>query len=232
MDKHFWRLPVVFLASGLLLMEWLLVCESSEASSNLTIIRYVAADGDCGINTPCYSTLQAAVDAAAEGDELRVAAGLYTGIGIRNGTSQLVYLDKSITIRGGYHPQTWTPDPTLNPTILDAQGLGRVLFITGTISPVVDGFHLVNGSGGNGGGVYVEMAAASLSHNEIYGNWAEGRGGGVYLEDSAAAILSNHIYTNTTGANGRGGGLALIDSPATLDGNIIEDNRAHVGGGV
>jgi hypothetical protein len=232
MNRICWSLPALVLAGGLLLMGWQSALESSAASSHLTTLRYVAADGDCGSNTPCYSTLQAAVDAATDGDELRVAAGLYTGVSDRHGTTQLVYVDKSITIRGGYHPQTWAPDPTLNPTILDAQGLGRVLSITGAVSPVVDGFHLINGSGGNGGGVYVETAAASLSHNEIYGNWAEGMGGGVYLKDSAATIANNHIYTNTTGPTGRGGGLGIIDSPATLDDNVIEDNRAHVGGGV
>ena len=187
---------------------------------------------NCGANSPCYARLQDAVDAAGDGDEIRVAAGRYSGVASRNGTTQLVYLAKSIFIRGGYHPQLWTQDHILNPTILDAAGQGRVLFITGVISPAIDGFHLISGTAGSGGGVYVDGAAAILSNNEIYGNFAEGWGGGVYLNNSAATLLGNHIYTNTTGASGRGGGLALTDSPATVEDNIIEDNRAHVGGGV
>jgi len=232
MKKYLRRLPAVLFVSALLLLGWLFLCQSPMASSPLVTYRYVAADGDCGAHTPCYTHLQAAVDAAVDGDELLVAAGIYTGVNDLNGTSQLVYLDKSLAIRGGYHPQTWERDPALNPTILDAQGQGRVFFIAGAITPTVDGFHLINGSAGNGGGVYVVTATVTLSHNEIYSNAAEGRGGGVYLDNSAATIANNHIYTNTTGAAGRGGGLALADSPATLDGNLIEDNRAHVGGGV
>lgn len=232
MNRNAWRLLVAILAGGLLLAGWLCVSKDSMAGSGLATYRYVAADGDCGINTPCYDQVQAAVDAARDGDELRVAAGIYTGVSNRNGTTQLVYLDKSITIRGGYHPQTWAPDPTLNPTIMDAQGLGRVLFITGTVSPTIDGLRLTNGSGTNGGGVYVDTAAVGLSRNEIYGNWAESWGGGVYVKNSAATIAGNHIYSNTTGDSGRGGGLALSDSPATVDDNVIEDNHAHVGGGI
>ena len=232
MNRGLARLLMALLAGGLLMAGWLRLSDISMAEAQVMTPRYVAADGDCGSNTPCYSTVQAAVDAANEGDEVRVAAGSYTGVNHHNDTAQLVYLDKSITLRGGYDPHTWVPDPTLNATILDAQGQGRVLYITGGVSPTVDGFHLINGSAGNGGGVYVETASAELSHNEIYGNWAEGMGGGVYLKDSTATISANHIYTNTTGGSGRGGGLAILDSPATVVDNVIEDNRAHVGGGV
>ena len=232
MNRYPWSLLIVLLVSGLLLTGWLGLCEISAESSSLKTIRYVAANGDCGTNTPCYAELQAAVDAANGGDEVRVAAGRYTGVSDRNGTTQLVYLDKSITIRGGYHPQTWAPDPTINPTILDAQGLGRVLFVIGDVSPTVDGFHLINGSAVEGGGVYVDTSAISLVRNEIYGNWAEGRGGGVSLKNSAANIVGNHIYSNTTGDSGRGGGLALTDSATSVNDNIFENNRAHAGGAI
>ena len=232
MNKGLRNLFFLLTTCGVLLVGRGLLYESSQASANLTTLHYVASDGNCGTNSPCYAQVQAAVDAAGAGDEVRVAAGRYTGVGSRNGTLQLVYIDKSITIRGGYHPQSWTPDPQTNPTILDAQDVGRVLFITGIISPVIDGFHLTQGAAGYGGGIYVEHAAAYLSHNEIHDNWAEGWGGGIYLENSASTVVGNHIYSNTTGASGRGGGVALTDSPAILEDNKVENNRAHVGGGI
>lgn len=54
--------------------------------------------------------------------------------------TQVLYLDKSLTIRGGYRTTAWkTPDPVANPTILDAQGQGRAAYITGPISPTLGG---------------------------------------------------------------------------------------------
>jgi hypothetical protein len=40
-------------------------------------ILYVAPGGSCGVATPCYGTVQEAVDHALPGDEIRVAEGLY-----------------------------------------------------------------------------------------------------------------------------------------------------------
>ena len=75
--KVSWQLSVVlFLA----LVGWLLLTQSLVANSVLMTTRYVAADGNCGTNAPCYGKLQAAVDAANDGDLLLVAAGSYTGV--------------------------------------------------------------------------------------------------------------------------------------------------------
>ncbi len=58
------------------------------------------------------------------GDEIHVAAGVYAGVISRGGTMQAAYVDKSITLRGGYKLADWTLDPANNPTTLDAQGRG------------------------------------------------------------------------------------------------------------
>ena len=41
------------------------------------ITRYVNPDGVCGSNTPCYTTIQAAVSAASDGDVIQIANGTY-----------------------------------------------------------------------------------------------------------------------------------------------------------
>jgi len=83
-----------------------------------------------------YASVQAAVDGASPGDVIKVAAGTYTDIHQRAGITQVVYISKTVTIRGGYTTTNWaTSDPVANPTTLDARGLGRVLVISGTIAP-------------------------------------------------------------------------------------------------
>ena len=86
--------------------------------------HYVAAGGDCGGATPCYATIQAAVDAASPGDEIRIAAGVYTDMSVRpknditttGVVTQVVYISKTVTIRGGYTTTNWNqkfPDSRL-----------------------------------------------------------------------------------------------------------------------
>lgn len=186
-----------------------------------------------------YATLQEAVDAAGEGDVIKVAAGVYADVNSYDGLAQIVYISKSVTIQGGYTVDDWdTPDPVSNPTTLDAQGQGRGLYITGNVSPTVAGLRITGGdatglggglSGKNaGGGVYIIHASATLSRNLIFNNAAHS-GSGLFLWYSDATLDDNTIIFNT--AQLYGGGLTLRDSGATLDGNLISANTANSDGG-
>jgi hypothetical protein len=46
---------------------------------------------------------------------------------------QVVYLDKTVTVRGGYNAADFSlpPHPDAYPTTLDAEDQGRVIYITG-----------------------------------------------------------------------------------------------------
>jgi hypothetical protein len=100
--------------------------------------RYVAITGTDTVNacsvsaSPCR-TLQHAADQSAAGDELRIAGGTYTSVTLRLGSSQIAYITTTVTIRGGYTTTDGfaVSAPVANPTILDAGGGGRVLFISG-----------------------------------------------------------------------------------------------------
>ena len=110
-------------------------------------VLYVAPGGSCGGATPCFGDLQAAVDAAASNDEIRVATGLYTHTTTRpqhDATSaglvtQTVYISKTVTLRGGYSSDFSAWDPVAYPTTLDAEGRGRGAYIVGDIQPTLRG---------------------------------------------------------------------------------------------
>ena len=104
---------------------------------------YVAPDCT-GVPAPCYTTVQAAVDAVDDpDDEIHVATGTYTGVNAYGGLSQMVYISKSLTLRGGYSTTFALQDPALYTTTLNAQDNGRVLYITGSaITPTVEGLIL------------------------------------------------------------------------------------------
>ncbi len=202
-----------------------------------TPTHYVAItgtdSGNCSTPVSACLTIQYAVDQAGEGDEIRVATGTYTDVNNYSGLAQIVYISKTITIQGGYTTAfTEPPDPEANPTTLDAQGQGRVLYITGNISPTIEGLRITGGDASalndQGGGVYVINATATISNNRVFSNTADW-GGGLYLTSSDATLSSNTVTTNT--ASYDGGGLLLSDSAATLSGNTISANSAGWAGG-
>lgn len=205
--------------------------------------------GDCTTPYSACLTVQYAVDSAVEGWVIKVASGVYTQVHARprrdvqttGVVTQVVYLSKTLTLQGGYTTTNWsTADPETNPTVLDAKGWGRVVYVTGDISPTVEGFFLRGGDadrlGGHrvlvstfdgGGGVYVSTATVTLRDNRVLSNTA-GAGAGVYLNTSDSWLNGNTVASNV---GGDGGGLYLRDSAATVSGNTVVANIATVNGG-
>ena len=197
-------------------------------------IRYVSPTGndggDCTSATSPCRTVQHAVDQAASGDEIRIATGSYTDIHVRNSIAQIVYISKTVTLRGGYSADFGAWDPAQYTTTLDAQSAGRVLYISGDITPTVEGLTLINGDTDEGGGVYIITATATISACRIVSNTAFDHGGGLYLWHSDATLMNNTISGNA--AFNYGGGVYLYYSNATLMNNTISGNTAWDGGGL
>jgi hypothetical protein len=240
---------VLILGVGLaLFLLWALGCANA-APPAAQAASYTVCSAGCD-----FSTIQAAVDAARDGDVIKVAEGIYADVHAkpRNDfvatgvVTQVVYISKTVTIQGGYTTTNWaTPYPITQPTILDARGRGRVIYIIGAVSPTIEGLHIVGGKAlgshdaywpwgyGIGGGVSIVTATTTLSGCQIYSNTAEDAGGGVASYHSNVTLSLNPIQSNTVKSPySLGGGVYLEGGSATLSGNSISNNAAGVGGGV
>lgn len=208
---------------------------------------YVDDDNTTGIENGSlqnpFMTVQQAVDIAAEGDVIAVAAGTYR--------QNILVQGKTVLLYGGYaggsseayasgaggdfsqrdilnfqsHLQGDTQDSTV--TLLEA---GTTL---------IDGFRITDGSRSivtqtyccRGGGVFITGGAPTISNNLIENNDsrlaaedqnAETRGGGIYADDGDVFILNNIIRNNISG---RGAGIALGDTNyALISRNLVQNN--------
>jgi len=140
------------------------------------------------------------VDAANDGDVIKVATGVYTGISTRAGVTQVVYISKTVTVQGGYTTTNSfadPPDPDTNFTTLNAQGQARVLYVTGAlapgagISPTIEGLRI---TGGDSAGLGREDGVTDV------------------LDSPTHTYMTAGTYTVTPTASGLGGTDTLARS--------------------
>lgn len=121
-----------------------------------------------------FPTIQAAVDAAVDGDAIELTEGVFRGEGNGNVT---VY-QKGITIR------SQSNDPTV--CILDAEGTGRVMWFgeIGWEEPgLLEGITLANGSAPDwGGGLSAVSSHITVRRCIFSGNYAPGNAGAAMLD--------------------------------------------------
>ena len=219
------------------------------ASHQITILpipgtRYVA---DIGADTtnctdplqPC-ETIQHAIDQAVAGDEVRIAAGTYTHyttetVGIET-VQQNVFIDKSLTLAGGYSASGDDPftvqEPITNAVILDGEGARRVIYVTDGLSVTLSSVFIENGSSAEfGGGIY--NAGADLT---VYSTWIQGNtsayGAGIFHTDGLLTLYSSILYDNANPEGdetsyGEGGGLYMAAGTGILENNTFVGNAAN-----
>ena len=163
------------------------ICASIVATCMLAGTSFAAT-----INVPAdYSTIQEAIDAASNGDEILVAPGTYTG----TGDWVINLLDKPITIRA-----TGTPEET----IIDGQGARRVVECSSGegAGTIIEGFTITGGSASYGGGIYCYYySSPTINGCTITGNSAN-YGGGIYCYRSDSTITGCMISDNTASSGG------------------------------
>lgn len=186
-------------AAGLALVVGLLVVPSAAAKGDDCVISNDAAPG------VAHETLQTAVDAAANGDTVRVE-------GTCVGTTTIT---KPLTIIGG-HKAT-----------LDGNQAGPVL-TTEFASLTVIGLTITNGmSTGDGGGVDAS-GGLTIIDSTVVGNVAVAGGGGIGIEGGVTLINTTVIGNSAA----YGGGIAGTAEVVMVDAMVVGNTAAYSGGGI
>jgi len=169
-----------------------------------------------------FATIQGAIDASSNGDEIIVRAGMYV--------ENIDFKGKAIHLNSEQGAAV---------TTIDGNQAGCVVFFDTNEGKdsILEGFTITNGSGyvdlqGEvmGGGIYCNSASPLIISNVIHKNDTADRGGGIYCISSEAEVDNNEITENTAYT----GGGAFFDevSNLTLNRNTVKGNSSFITGGV
>jgi len=172
-------------------------------------------DPTCGGNSPCYSTIQTAINAASAGDTVLVADGTYTGAG----NKYLDFLGKAITVQSENGP---------NNCIIDIEGSGQgFVFWRGEgNNSVVSGFTITNSETYQNEAIHISDSSPTIENCVITGNGSSG----IYC-GNANPIITNCTITGNTAQYGSGIWCDANSSPTITD-CTITGNTAEYGSGI
>ncbi|MBL7192278.1 right-handed parallel beta-helix repeat-containing protein [bacterium] len=166
--------------------------------AGLSVAAVIHVPGD-------YTTIQAGINAAVDGDTVMIADGTYTG----TGNKDLDFTGKEITVMSENGPANCT---------INCQGSGKGFWFHygETNSAVVDGLRIIQASSGgifiynsqpiirnciiedcNSRGISCSIAQPCIEYCQINDN-----NGGLYLSSSDAEIYNCTIYGNNTSTGG------------------------------
>jgi len=203
----------------------------------------------------CYTEIQAAIDAASQGDVITVDAGTYNEhITMTNGVSIYGQGWLSTTIDGGYsmaQATVYIPPGvsastvlsgvqitgggTGDPTTSGQDGGGIAIWWA---SPSIVNTWVYSSTATNGGGVFVRGGSPTFDNVPVWFNRANQRGGGFYLDGGAVVTITGNLFEGTNGtvwlnsAEWDGGGFYMTGVTTTLTGLRVNGNTAPYGGGV
>jgi hypothetical protein len=168
-----------------------------------------------------YLTIQAAINASADGDRIIVAVGTY---------DENVDIGKSVTLTS-----TDPDDPNIVAnTVIDAGGSGSAIKFSETVTTDCElrGFTITGGYRGGvdcqGGNVTVRNCI--FRDNLCYNG--SGKGGGISNDSFARLTVIDSIFIRNT-ASGYGGGIFSDLGPLVVIGcEFIQNSAGHEGGGI
>ena len=188
------------------------------------LVPFSAARGANTIHVPTdQPTIQAAINAASNGDTVLVAPGTYP--------ENINFMGKAITVTSSAGPQT---------TIINGGQLGVVVtFNTGEgLTSVLNGFTITEGfptpaEGYDGGGILASGTSPTITNNIITNNQAC-EGAGIAIFGGSPLVQGNTISHNVQGGctgGTTGGGVEIEGGSPQIIGNVISNNSIELNGG-
>ena len=173
-----------------------------------------------------YTTISAAIAAAAPGDRILIAGGTTF--------TENLTIDITLTLQGGYNG---CASGSTDNTTVDGGHNDSVIIIAKDISVTLRNLNITNGlTTSEGGGIQFAKGAPgdnsylTLDNVEIYGNqsiW----GGGLWAGPNAG-IAGTDVSIHDNSATGKGGGLRFYGSRIRLSDSNVYNNSAPLGGGI
>lgn len=185
----------------------------------------------CGVVTnitsggALYATIQAAVNAANNGDTLLVSTGLYN--------ERVVIAGKALRLLGGYWGNFVIRTNVAAATCINAGGGGTGVAVLSNKTVVLERLMITNGVNLFAGGLAVDIQAVVTAEQcEIAHNLALGGGGAGVFNGSILVMVDTRVHHNMAQV---GGGLCgMPGTRIELRGSYtdIRNNHAEYGGGV
>jgi hypothetical protein len=182
-----------------------------------------------GFRVPAdHATIQAAIDAAADGDTIWVADGTYSG----KGNIEIDFRGKAITVRSENGSAA---------CIIDCQGKGRAFhFRNGeTANSVLDGFTITNGGNSDyGAGIHCVASSPTIRNCLFLRNVARHFGGGMANSSGSHPTVVDCTFRENSSASlglfGRGGGMANRDgsNPIVSNCTFLHNWAKYAGGAI
>ncbi len=194
------------------IMKYLLSC--------LLIFTFVHKSTSQVITIPTdYSSIQAGINAAIDGDTIVVLPGNYL---------ENIYLQsKEITVGSMYLLNKDTS--YITQTVIDGNLNGSVITIFNCSTSEICGFTIVNGKPqSQGGGINCWLSNPVITNMKIINNEAE-YGGGIFIEESSPYIQDVRICDNSS--NNGGGIYCSYSGNPTLVNVVVENNQSSLQGG-
>ena len=180
-----------------------------------------------GLGENSFTTIQAALDAAHDGETVWVGPGTYLEHELTMGGKAIVLISTEgateTTIKGGR--------------------IGTViLFVDGeSEESTLDGFTLTGGNASYncredgackywGGGIFISRSNPTLKWLTLFKNYATDQGGGIYFDSTTSSLYQTDMTWNNALD---GGGMYLYSSDPTIEQVVLEKNSASkTGGGI